>query len=224
MVVCALLAVAGVGFGVYGMLNSNQKSNQIAQMRLEITDKDEKITNLETENLTLSEDKAKLELADQAETQVNPVIESPADEIYSLAYGSPYVPSPDGGIQRIEVVLGVKSGQISGCTVITDNIVTDQNCTVEGIAGPIYKISTAGQGQSYNGEAVAILADGTVQFIDLKQIAGSGTATARTLDVGGPVVDILEVDVHFPDQIGGYGTHVLVRTDGTYIPFGDINL
>ena len=53
-VVAAIVAACGIGFGVYGMLDSGQKAQQISNLETEITNKSQKITQLESEISQLS--------------------------------------------------------------------------------------------------------------------------------------------------------------------------
>ena len=46
-VICAVLAVGGIGFGVYEFMNSNQKNQQISDLKVDIEKKDSKIAELE---------------------------------------------------------------------------------------------------------------------------------------------------------------------------------
>ena len=48
MVCMAILAVGGIGFGVYGMLQSSQKDNQISDLKVQIKGSDGTITTIET--------------------------------------------------------------------------------------------------------------------------------------------------------------------------------
>ena len=74
-VICAILAVAGIGFGVYGMLDANQKSQQTSDLKTDIANKNTTITELES---TISDLKAKsekietVEIAESATTPTNP--------------------------------------------------------------------------------------------------------------------------------------------------------
>lgn len=52
--VCATLAVAGTAFGIYGLVDSGQKSQQVSDLKSDVASKDAKITELEAEVLSLS--------------------------------------------------------------------------------------------------------------------------------------------------------------------------
>ena len=71
-IACAILAVAGITFGVYEMINANQKSQQISELKVYIEGKNTKITELET---TISELNAGNKDAEAVE-----VVESEAEE------------------------------------------------------------------------------------------------------------------------------------------------
>ncbi|MBR3324268.1 hypothetical protein IKG24_01875 [Candidatus Saccharibacteria bacterium] len=48
-IIFALLAIGGIGFGVYGMVNMNNKSSEISDLKIQVKDQDEKIAILESE-------------------------------------------------------------------------------------------------------------------------------------------------------------------------------
>lgn len=61
MVACVVLAIAGIVFGVYEFMDSDQKSQQISELKTSIDNKTTKITELET---TISNLNAKNEIID----------------------------------------------------------------------------------------------------------------------------------------------------------------
>ncbi|MBQ6396409.1 hypothetical protein IJH89_02365, partial [Candidatus Saccharibacteria bacterium] len=64
-VITSIIAVCGVGFGIYGMLQSSQKDNQISDLKTQVEDSNGKITSLETEkNETTDENGATVTIAD----------------------------------------------------------------------------------------------------------------------------------------------------------------
>ena len=46
MVACAVLAVGGIAFGVYGMMQSSQKDSHISDLKVQVADKDGTIAAL----------------------------------------------------------------------------------------------------------------------------------------------------------------------------------
>jgi len=49
--IASVVAVCGIGFGVYGMMQSSQKDNQISDLKVQVEDSNGKITTLETEKI-----------------------------------------------------------------------------------------------------------------------------------------------------------------------------
>ncbi|MBR3172881.1 hypothetical protein IKF21_03185 [Candidatus Saccharibacteria bacterium] len=47
--IACIVAVCGIGFGIYGMIQSSQKDTQISDLKVEINDRSTKIEELETE-------------------------------------------------------------------------------------------------------------------------------------------------------------------------------
>lgn len=73
--IACIIAVCGVGFGIYGMIQSSQKDNQISDLKIEINEKTAKVEELETkisnlngkiEELTASIETASSDTAEQA--------------------------------------------------------------------------------------------------------------------------------------------------------------
>ena len=65
MIVCAILAIGGIGFGTWGMMESNNKSSEISDLKVQVADKDGAITTLETEKIeTTKEDGTTITIAD----------------------------------------------------------------------------------------------------------------------------------------------------------------
>lgn len=64
IVICAILAIAGIAFGVYEFLDSNQKSAQISDLKTDVADKTTKITELETTISNLDAEKESVNIAE----------------------------------------------------------------------------------------------------------------------------------------------------------------
>ena len=63
--IASVIAVCGIGFGIYGMVQSSQKDSQISDLKVQIKDPDGKITTLETEKIeTTAEDGTTVTIAD----------------------------------------------------------------------------------------------------------------------------------------------------------------
>lgn len=64
--IACVVAVCGVGFGVYGMIQSSQKDSQISDLKVEVNDRSAKIDELETKISNLGREKE--EVAANTET------------------------------------------------------------------------------------------------------------------------------------------------------------
>lgn len=69
--IAAVIAACGIGFGVYGVLDSQQKSQQITNLETEIVSKNQKITELETEisQIGSKDEEASESIIDESETE-----------------------------------------------------------------------------------------------------------------------------------------------------------
>ena len=69
-VVCAALAVAGIAFGIYALLDSNQKANQISALKNDITEKEATIAKLEDDfSILEAKTSTTTEIDDTTETE-----------------------------------------------------------------------------------------------------------------------------------------------------------
>ena len=223
MAICSILAIAGIGFGVYGMMESSHKSNEIDQLKVEINDKDQKIASFETDHLTFTDGDTEIDITDSANAELHPVISSTADY-----YFDPYYQSSNyyaGSLGNRHVDIRIRDGKISSCTVSSDSTMVNDNCTINGLSGDVYKIATVGEGQNNPEEVGFILTDGTVEYIKLGDLVTNGTAdVVGTYNLDAPVMDIISTSV-FPTNspIGGYSTSIFVLSNGDTVPYGEIS-
>ena len=82
-IICAIFAIAGIAFGVYEFLDSNQKTTQISTLKNEISNKETTITNLENEVSNLEDKISAVEEnsnvvgpTETPESQVSPIPET----------------------------------------------------------------------------------------------------------------------------------------------------
>ena len=62
--IACVVAVCGVGFGVYGMIQSSQKDSQISDLKVQVENKDGTITELETDKIEMNNDTNKITITD----------------------------------------------------------------------------------------------------------------------------------------------------------------
>lgn len=90
--IASVVAICGIGFGVYGMLQSSQKDNQISDLKVQVEDSNGKITTLETEKIeTTDKDGTTITIADSVATSyerfANNLIESNSGKFLTI-YGA----------------------------------------------------------------------------------------------------------------------------------------
>ena len=215
MAICAILAVGGIGFGVYGMMQKS--SSRPAEMRIEVRNEDGTTTTLETEKIEVSDDNKTVTITDTNISGKNPVISAQAPNVYALGFQS-------GILTNIFLSIGVKDGKVSSCTIISGNHMEGREksqCTITGLSGNIYKVVEVGAGHDALNDIVAfIMEDGTMQYFPLKDIENKTAFSAKNvLNTGGFVVDAIDVGVSSTEGVGGYGAAVLVFKDGSFKEF-----
>lgn len=62
--IACVMAVFGIGFGVYGIIEANNKSSEISNLKIQIEDKDGKITTLGTDEIKISDDSQTITISD----------------------------------------------------------------------------------------------------------------------------------------------------------------
>ena len=90
--IACVVAVCGVGFGVYGMMQSAQKDNQISDLKVQVKDPDGEVTTLETEKIeTSDENGTTITIADSMATSyesfANNLIKSNSGKVITI-YGA----------------------------------------------------------------------------------------------------------------------------------------
>lgn len=234
-IVASVVAVCGIGFGVYGMIQSSQKDSQISDLKVQIEDSSGKITTLETDEIKVSDDSQTITISDSATKKQNPVISATAPKRYNLGFDSPRFPI---GSNDYYVKLGIVDGSINSCGLYVHTIDWvgydaieknrfEKDCDgINGISGKIYKAAIAGEGQDSSLSNVAfIMEDGTVSYIPAEElvrgVVDNGSATIKgTLNINGFVVDAFTVEVgEEGSTAGGYATTIFVLSDGTYVKY-----
>ena len=65
-VVACVVAICGIGFGVYGMIQSSQKDSQISDLKIQVESKDGTIAELETDKTVIDNDMNTITITDDA--------------------------------------------------------------------------------------------------------------------------------------------------------------
>lgn len=225
MIVCAILAICGVAFGVYGMV-TRTTSDEVAKhdFAVQVMGQD---GTIETVDAEISENGvitlAEIGLA----RRQNPVIAKQAPEYYRLSFESQALPG-EADNYRYTLNLGMENGEIYNCSVTK----TDLNgkyveqavtgCQIAGLSGKIYKIVELGWGQALSEEDLIafIMEDGSVQYLSLiDTLWNLDFNIDGTLKIDGIVTDALQVSVGSTAYVGGGVSAVFVLADGSLLEY-----
>lgn len=210
MIIFMILAIGGIGFGVWAMMDGNmQKANLEKQ-----------ISDLRAQNNQLQEQIAEGgNGGDDGGTNAlpkNPVI-PPEDnnELVSFFY---QFNSADSDFNPASLEVSIADGVISSC------IFNNSNCSVNGISGKIYKMADLVRGQAPGDERLAFLMeDGSVYYVSTYDQNDDGSFTAKKLAIDGFVKDIIKTSIHMKEG-GGYLDTIFVLGDGTFLRYTEVDL
>ncbi len=228
--IACIAAVCGIGFGIYGMIQSSQKDDQISDLKVQIEDSNGKVTTLETDEIKISDDSQ----TDSTVKKQNPVISATAPMIYNIYFKSGTIGYGENG--EFSLSLNIHNGEISECNVnsvdskwvggndggIVSNTRFLKNCSINGITGKIYKVVEVGEGHDALYDSVAfIMEDGSVEYLSLNDALEKSDFNIKgKLKIDGFVVDAFTIGVGQEGApAGGYGSTIFVLADGSYVKY-----
>lgn len=229
-IVTSILAICGVGFGIYGMTKGSATTEKASDFKIEVVDEDGQKSTVESEKITVADDGKTITISDSANTTTKNFVIADDDTndyyIPSTSYGS----GSDGNYYAVK--LSLSDGEISQCSLnTTEGSVVRylKDCEKPtGFSGKISQVLAAGEGQSYFAYTAFIMEDGSVMYIkneDLVNSALNGTAAQvqNTLKINGSVVRAEQVNVmpKGSEGIGAYVTTFFILSDGTYVKYSD---
>ncbi len=205
LVLLALIAAGGIGFGVWQMMQGSSKDKQIADLKTQVA-------NCATTNG-----------GDEALEFENPVIESTESEGYNISFQS----GPVQGTSVDAVNIIIKDGSLAGCTLMDKEYLENGGyrginigeCNITGLTGKVYKVVEFGAGQVNSDDSIGfIMTDGTVQYFPLYDAVNNSDFSIKgSLDIDGYVVDVVNVGVSDLERgYGGYQSSFFVLSDGSY--------
>lgn len=71
MIACAILAVAGISFGVYSLIQANEKSKELANLKVQIENQDGSVAALEADEVVVSDDEKTITISDPMKNDTN---------------------------------------------------------------------------------------------------------------------------------------------------------
>ena len=221
MILLAILAAGGIGFGVWAMLDGNsraqKKDEQISQLQSQLAEKSEVVVEDDT---TVVDDGGNVSSSE------NPIIKATPPAQFELRHSISVVStgSPNGATMTFSAVDG---GSLE-CRF--PNSVVTGGCTISGVPDGIYKIMTIRQGNGIGSEKIGFLMkDGTVWFAPIYNNSDVNTGVntnlqAKRINIDGFIKDVVEVayasDINELTSGSGFST-VFVMSDNSLVKYDD---
>lgn len=213
IVALALIAVVGAAFGTYAMVTKEQ-AVEAAKNECRSGDAG---TNCQNNNAVGGETTEGT--ASGASTSAkNAIVAVEAPSVYRMYYKGNYYTS-DMKMNNLNIT--VRDGKVEQC-YFDDR---QQECTISGLEGRIYKVVQVAKGQDLiNPLAGFIMEDGSVQYLDLEACGNNDDCRILgKLKIDGFVRDAVEVAVGSTDETarGGYGATVFVLDGARVIEYDE---
>ena len=211
MVCLALLAIGGISFGVWAMMDGNAKVEQL----------NSRIDSLKQQDSELQEDNNNVAVAavDNDNDYENPIIRSSSsDEEFRIWLESSIVDE-----KRMEI--GVKDGKVDICSIYNRSGAFISDCTINGITGEIFDMIEFGEGQDNGGSNIGfIMTDGTVQYFPFVEAMNNNSFVIKgKLGLDGFITNAINITAGptDPGVVGGYGSTIFVLRDGSYVKYDE---
>lgn len=228
IVLLALLAAGGIGFGVWAMMDGNsqvaKKDEQIADLRSQLAEKSEAV-----EDITVVD----VDSDNESGVHNNPVITSTnSSKEFQLHFDSSVLAGKgDDGVNIIGI--DVKNGKVEKCELGRRTYGTGApgystlpvaSCDIVGLEGDVYKVIEFGAGQVSGLNRIGfIMTDGSVKYtLPIDEASSNNDLSIKgSLLINGKVNDAVNVNVTDVERGYGYGATVFVLSDGSYVEYSD---
>ena len=207
--VSVVAAICGIGFGVYGMTQSN---NNTKSSNLDLQLKDAEGNSIVS--VGGDENGGTVTMNNPIEKKENPIVKSVEQNVYyDVEFSIPY----DGET----LTLYVRNGNIQDCTIMGRDS-RNRNCSVKGLNGEIYKVAIVGGGHAISEDSTKlgfIMSDGTVKYASIiKAFSSSSVVVEGQMKIDGFVTDVFDVNI-IEEGVGGYAASVFTLSDGKNVTF-----
>ena len=216
LVLCVIAAVAGIGFGVWAMMDGNSQKDNYEKR---ISSLKSQINELQNKETVEHEDTASVIENDNSKDSDSGVDADSGGRSQSYSEPGSFLFATEGN-PRISIM--VKNSSLSRCYFETDN---DRNgswdtkeCAL-GVVDGIYKAISFGPSHDADPYVGFIMKDGSVKYFSFFDAMNKNEYTLKTLNLDGKVVDSLKMTSDDEGGIGGYVTNVFVLDDGTFVKF-----
>lgn len=224
--VASVIAVCGIAFGIYGMIQSSQKDTQISDLKIQVKNTGETISPIETPKTeTTTDDSTTTVIPDQIAEYRNRIITSsnPNESYYTYFDSDPVYT----GSKNIILSITLLDGDIKECNIgvkTSEGIAYGETaggrrCEISGLNKKIYKVITFGEGQDRSLFNVGfIMEDGSIQYFSLGEIENSSSFNAeKTLKLDKYITNA--VSVNAVENNYGYTKTIFITNDGSLINF-----
>ena len=227
MVLLGLLAVGGIGFGVWAMIDGNAQKEQLNSQISALKEQNDKLAGKMGSVSGIKEEEV-----EDVVVRKNPIVKSPnSEEKFRVHFNSSrYFTGKDGEFETLHIA--IEEGKVVQCEIYASS--TGQNlvdgggkyvsdCNITGISGEIFDVIEFGQGHDNSNSNIGfIMTDGTIQYFSFIESMESKTfAVKGTLGIDGFIVDSFEVSVSTGSPIGGYGSTAFILSDGSVVKFDE---
>ena len=216
----AVLAIAGIGFGIFGLIETNNKVSKISNLEAQL----EEAQGHQSERSATPDQQGTATDGGNAEA-------SPAAlknlVITNTSNGGIYRPQASAdwyvGSKNTQVGIMLEEGSVAIC------LIGVANCSVRNIPGRISKVESISINHysslptPEDTGLAFILEDGQVYYFLGSDLKGDNVFEAKKLPVDNFVVDLEEIDIIDSNTgRGHYSTTLVVFSDGSYKELGDM--
>lgn len=223
--IASLVAVCGIGFGVYGMV----QNSQLPDLKVQIKEEDGTVKAVEASEIEASTDGgAVVTISGSTVGYHNQILaSSDPNEVYTTYY---YAPTryPEGWV----LTMALTDGAITYCrigirtapdVIAYGEVAGARECEISGISKKIHRIVEFGSGHDYSYFNVGfIMEDGTVQYLPIQNALVNDNFNAeKVLKIDGYVIGTIDPNVTVLPQGGGYRRTMFILSDGSFIGFDE---
>ena len=208
IVFAVLVALGGIGFGIFQMTAVSKKDSEIKNLKTQISN----LSNVSSEE---AEDK------EEAATLTLPIISS-ADGGYFINFTSSG--ASDTGVLTT-ITSSIKDGKIASCSIQTKTTSGEESakedCKISDLPGDIYKGIQVLHGQEVaDAPILFLMTDGSVYYVLPSEFKDTKEVSVKSkLNISGPVADVVTVGTG-ENGAEGFET-VFVLKDGTIIKYDE---
>ncbi|MBR3320238.1 hypothetical protein IKG20_02955 [Candidatus Saccharibacteria bacterium] len=235
-VICAILALAGIGFGVYELLqkpqtapqgtNTSELESELSSLKQKYTVLQNYVKDLEASGTEIPEDAKSATDGSSSASFHNAVIASSNDD----GRLDLYFESDDYYNKKRSINITIHDGAIEDCTLREPSSdgygkTNAGDCEITGVSGKISAISQIGNTQMSWPYLGFLMEDGSVEYISAFELTENFSTSVKgklKLDSSKPVTNIVNnIGVGNTEGPGGYRTTAFYHNDGSISYFND---